>query len=202
MSKIKSRGFTSPKEKQFVSVITDEFKLTPTDIQDSVKSIKLIKHKRGRDYAGIITKDREIEISYKNGSSSKENRTTLRHELDHAYFMNKQKTDKEAIAKYAVKVGKRKPFTLNLELVQGEISYDKKNGIKRPMIKGTDIDEEYVDEIHSETNEYLYRRKLGLPDVNLKKQKSLFNLPLFDKAVKAYNELHKWSTLFSSKNHG
>lgn len=190
-AKIKSKGFTTPKEKQFVNTMQEEFSSAPPDIQSSVRGIYLVKHKKGSENAGFITKDRDIEISYKKGTNNKENRTTLRHELDHAYFMSKQKTDKDAIRKYAIKVGKRKPFTLNLELVEDEMVYDKKNNVKRPTIAGTNIDEEYVDEIHSETNEYLYRKKLGLPDVDLKKQKSLFNLPIFKKAVKAYNELHQ-----------
>lgn len=190
MAKIIGEGLKTPKEKKFAFFIQDEFSKRSIPVQNSINNIFIVKHHRGRDNQAFITKDRQLEISYKQGVTKKEYKTILTHELDHAYFIKKEKTNHEAIKKYAETIGKLPPFTLNLEIIKSEIEDDKKNNIKRSTIKGTDLDREYIDEVHSETSENLHRQRLNLPETDLKRQKVLFNKKAFNIAIKAYNQLH------------
>lgn len=191
-ARIFNRGFKTDKEKRFVKLIKDEFAKQPDSVKIAVKAIFLAKTKKGDDFKAFTTKDKEIEVRFAPQDTSGFSKVAFIHELEHIWFFNKQKKNPELIKDYANKIGNLKPFSLNLELIKLDLDQDIKNKVKRPLIKGTNFDSEYVDEIHSETIENVTRRKLGMPDVNLKtEQHSLFNEPAFKKAQKAYLELHK-----------
>ncbi len=159
-----------PRIKRFVKHIRKEFASKPESVQKSAKNIFLTKAKREDDFSAFITFKREIDIRFQPKVSLKSYSVILNHELDHAKFMKLKKTNSKAITEYAKKVGKLKPFTLNLEITKSDLDNELKSGKKIPLVKGTSASEEYVDEIHSESNQIGFRRKLGLPDSDLRIQ--------------------------------
>ena len=169
---------TTEREKKIVNIIADEL-----EHDQGVERVYLVTPKNNAEYGAFITEDgKEVIVKYKPSNSLQSYRPLIKHELDHAYFMNKLKTDPSSIKKYAQMVNRFKPFTLNLELVKSENDKQK--------LKGTKYSHEWIDEIHSETGEHIFRKENGLPSLDLKTQTSLYNIPTFNMAIKAYNKLH------------